>query len=337
MTTVRALGPAPRPSGPSRRQLVRGLGSVLGAVVLAGAAAPTTGCSRSAGPALRIATGEQGGFYAEFGALLVDALERAGQPAVAVTTGGSADNLARVCSGDVDVGLALADSVDAAAAGGTGSAEGADGRSGAAPLVALGRVYENYLQLVVLGSSPARSLADLAGRRVSLGGSGSGASLTSARLLAATGVVVDPLNLPLVEAVAALDAGGVDAVLWSGGVPTPAVAPLRGRIRLLPLADGLSALRRDHGDVYRAATVRAGAYGDQGPVATVGVANLLVALPALPDGAAARVAEVLVLDRDRLVPSAALGAQYLDSQSVVEVGPVELHPGAVAAYRRLHG
>lgn len=336
MTTARALGPAPRPSGPSRRQLVRGLGSVLGAAVLGGAAASTAGCSRSAGPALRIATGEPGGFYAEFGALLVDALERAGQPAVAVTTGGSADNLVRVSSGDAGVGLALADSVDAAAGSSEGS-ESADGQRGAAPLVALGRVYENYLQLVVLDTSPARSLADLAGRRVSLGGSGSGASLTSARLLAATGVVVDPLNLPLVEAVAALDAGGVDAVLWSGGVPTPAVAPLRGRIRLLPLADGLAALRRGHGDVYRAATVRAGAYGDQGPVATVGVANLLVARPALSDGAAARVAEVLVLDRDRLVPSAALGAQYLDPQSVVEVGPVELHPGAVAAYRRLHG
>lgn len=307
---------------PSRRLVLAALGSSA----LVAAATGAAGCSRSDGRVLRVATGEQGGFYAEFGGLLVAALEAAGQPAVAVTTGGSVDNLGRVAGGEADAGLSLADSVGAVTGAGAGPA-----------LVALGRVYENYLQLAVLDGSPARSLADLDGRRLSLGSSGSGAARTAERLLAATGVAVDAVNLPLVEAVAALDAGAVDAVLWSGGVPTPAVEPLRGRVRLLPLDDALAALRREHGAVYRAATVRSSAYGDQGPVPTVGVANLLVARPDLPDGAAARVAEVLVLARDRLVPSAALGAQYLDPQSVVEVGPVELHPGAVAAYRRLHG
>lgn len=323
--TLAAPGPAGAAGAVSRRQVLRGLGPLL----LAGTVAGATGCSRSGGSVLRVATGERGGFYAEFGGLLVAALEAAGQPAVAVTTGGSVDNLARVTAGEVDAGLALADAVDAAARSAAAT--------GGEPLVALGRVYENYLQLAVLDSSPARALADLSGRRVSLGSAGSGAALTAARLLEATGVAVDAVNLPLVEAVDALGSGAVDAVLWSGGVPTPAVAPLRGRIRLLPLDDGLAALRRDHGTVYRAATVRAGAYGEQGPVPTVGVANLLVARPELPDDAAARVAGVLVRARDRLVPSAALGAQYLDPQSVVEVGPVTLHPGAVRAYRRLHG
>lgn len=312
---------------PSRRAVLTGLGAALAGGAVAGSAS----CSRSEEPPLRLATGEPGGFYAEFGELLVAALNGTGQPAESISTGGSADNVDRVASGAVQVGLALADTVDAAV---RAAGPGVDaGRS----LVALGRVYENYLQLAVLEGSSARELSDLAGRRVSLGSSGSGASLTAARLLAATGVQVDAVNLPLVDAVEALAGGSVDAVLWSGGVPTPAVAPLRGRLRLLPLEDGLSALRAGYGGVYRAATVRAGAYGDQGAVDTVGVANLLVARADLPDAVAGRVAEVLVRERDRLVPSTARGAQYLDPQSVVEVGPVPLHPGAVSAYRRIHG
>jgi hypothetical protein len=38
-----------------------------------------------------------------------------------------------------------------------------------------------------------------------------------------------------------------------------------------------------------------------------------------------------------LVPEPALGTQYLDQRSLIGTGDVPLHPGAVAAYRDLHG
>jgi hypothetical protein len=148
--------------------------------------------------------------------------------------------------------------------------------------------------------------------------------------------------------VAALESGAVDALLWSGGVPTPALAALAVRrpIRLLALDAHLPALRAGFGDVYGLAVVPAAGYAsgpppgggpDRAGVATIGVANLLVAAPTLPDATAARVARTLVLDAPALVPPAAVGTPYLDPRSLIGTDPLALHPGAAAAYRDLHG
>ncbi len=280
------------------------------------------GCSGSPEP-LRLAAGEDGGFYAEFGRLLAAALTDAGQPASPVGTGGSVDNVARVQAGPEQVGLALADVAETPAAAG---------------LRALGRVYENYLQLVVRADEPAADLAGLAGRRVSTGAPGSGAALTSTRLLDLAGVGVERVTLPLRQAVAALAARDVDAVLFSGGVPTPALAQSTLPVRLLPLDGLVGGLRDRWGEVYRAVRVPAGAYGATGArTGTVGVSNLLLARGDLAEDVVARVVEVLVERAGDLVPSTALGTQYLDQASLVAVGSVPLHPAAAATYRRLHG
>jgi TRAP transporter TAXI family solute receptor len=191
----------------------------------------------------------------------------------------------------------------------------------------------------VRAEDPATSTADLAGRPVSLGSVGSGAAVFGDRLLAAAGIAADETRRPLRDAVAALEAGAADALLWSGGVPTPALAELAARrpVRLLPLAEHLPQLRARHGTVYGPVTVPAGAYGPAGPVPTVGVANLLVCSPDLPADTAAAVARTLVAAAPALVPESALGTQYLDQRSLIGTGDVPLHPGAAAAYRGLHG
>lgn len=86
-----------------------------------------------------------------------------------------------------------------------------------------------------------------------------------------------------------------------------------------------------------AVTVPAGAYRGAPEVATIGVANLLLCRPDLPAPVAAALTRVLVRRATRLVPTAALGTQFLDVRSLISTGVVPLHPGAVAAYRELHG
>lgn len=300
----------------------------LAAAALAGTAGACTGTPPRA---LVLAAGEPGGFYAEFGALLAAAA--ASPPWRVRTTDGSAENVALVAAGTADLGLALTDVVLAARAG-------TDPFAAPVPLLALGRVYENYLQLAVRAESPVTDLAGLAGRPVSLGAPGSGAAVAGARLLAVTGVAVRAATLGLADATAALDRGDIDAFLWSGGLPTPAVAELAARrpIRLLPLAAQVGALRERHGPgAYAAAAVPTGVYGAAAEVPTIGVANLLVTTAALPDDAAAAVVRTLVDRAPQLVPASALGTQYLDQLSLVDTGDVPLHPGAEAAYRDLHG
>ncbi|MEV0677601.1 TAXI family TRAP transporter solute-binding subunit [Actinosynnema sp. NPDC050436] len=282
-----------------------------------------TGACTGAGPvgALSVAAGERGGMYFDFATLLAGQLDPPGR---VVETEGSLANLDLLASGAAQVALTLADA--------TGAADPALG------LRALGRVYENYLQLVVRADDPAARVADLAGRVVSLGAAGSGASLSGERMLATAGLAapVRVEHLRLADAVRALVDRRVDALLWSGGVPTPILARVAG-IRLLPLADLLPGLRRAHGSVYEQVPVPAGVYGAAREVATIGVANLLVCRASLPDEVAAAVTRTLVSRAAALVPDQALGTQFLDVRSLIGTAGLPLHPGAATAYRDLHG
>ncbi|MEJ2856720.1 MULTISPECIES: TAXI family TRAP transporter solute-binding subunit [unclassified Saccharothrix] len=280
----------------------------------------TAGCTGGSSAAgLRIAAGEKGGLYYDFATLLAAQL-----PGVVVETQGSLENLQQLRDGRSQIALALADAAGTA--------------DPALQLRALGRVYENYLQLVVREDDPAQTVADLAGRRVSLGAAGSGASLSGERMLATTGLdrTVRVEHFRLGEAAQALVDKRIDALLWSGGVPTPTLARLSG-IRLLPLASVLGGLRTAYGSVYEQVPVPVGVYGAVREVPTIGVANLLVCRASLPDGVAAEVTRTLVSRAAALVPEQALGTQFLDVRSLIGTAGLPLHPGAAETYRDLHG
>ncbi|MFD7995772.1 TAXI family TRAP transporter solute-binding subunit [Streptomyces mexicanus] len=79
------------------------------------------------------------------------------------------------------------------------------------------------------------------------------------------------------------------------------------------------------------------AYREAGGVATIGVSNLLVCRPDLDAAVAGALTRLLVLRASALVPGNAVRAQFLDVRSLIGTGGIPLHPGAVAAYRSLHG
>jgi TRAP transporter TAXI family solute receptor len=308
----------------SRRAFLRTVPAALGVFA--------AGCSSADDTPVVVAAGEPGGFYVEFGELLVRQLEARGIPGAVVETGGSVDNITRVGNGTAVLALVLTDIAMAARRGEPPFPAPVD-------LRALGRVYENYMQLVVRAEDPIHDAAQLTGRRVSLGALGSGAAVFGDRLLAAANVVAHVTRRPLRDAVTALETGTTDALLWSGGVPTPALAELASRrpIRLIALERHLPELHASHGSVYGPVAVPAGVYGAAAAVPTVGVANLLAGAAWLPDPVADAVARTLVGGAPALVPSSALGTQYLDQRSLIGTGDVPLHPGAVAAYRDMHG
>ncbi|GAB2538618.1 TAXI family TRAP transporter solute-binding subunit [Nocardia heshunensis] len=292
-----------------------------GALAVAGAAAVSTGCARkSDAVTVRLAAGEEGGFYHAFALLLAREAAGSGVRVQVLTTAGSRDNLRLLAGGDADTALVLADSL----------AEDPERPP------AIGRVYENYLQWAVAPDSAFRTVADLRGARVNLGAAGSGAASSGMKLLAAAGVAVEEVtvtHLPLPDAVSALTQGRSEALLWAGGVPT---AALNG-LRLLDLGP-LAAMMRDRfGYLYDPVLIPAGTYPGMPAVHTIGVANLLVAATTLPDSTVAALTNVLLTHADSLVPAEAAGTQFLDARSLIGTGTVPLHPGAAAVYRRHHG
>jgi TRAP transporter TAXI family solute receptor len=310
--------------------------AALGGVLVGDASRQGTGPSGI----LRLATGEPTAFYAAFGRLLADEIEAA-YPDLHCrirTTAGSVTNLKLLRDGHVDLALVLTDTAR--------EAQGTSLFPRPVPLRAIGRPYETYLQFAVREDSSVVSVSGLAGHTVSLGAVGSGAALLGERLLRAAGlkpgIDVPVRHLRLAAAADAVRAGTVEGLLVAGGVPLPTLTALDKNpgLRFLPLTDLLP--RRGHDEGLAAAgleevTFPESAYKRAGGVATVGVSNLLVCRPDLNVQVAEAVTRLLVLRASELVPGSAVGAQFLDVRSLIGTGSVALHPGAVRAYRALHG
>lgn len=327
---------------PARRTALRAaLGTACTGLLAAAGTADARHADRGPQGRLRIATGESDGFYTAFGRLLADQVTAA-YPRLScevINSEASVANVRLLQARGAEVALAMADIAWAAYGGTTPFGD-------RVPLRAIGRVYENYVQLAVRADAPIRSVADLAGRTVSLGAPASGGAVLGDRLLRAAGLTpgadVRVRHLLMPQAARAMRDGATDALLVSGGVPLPVLSGLDTRpgIRLLPLTGLLPRLRGGTGRAesgLEAVTVPAGAYRGTPEVNTIGVANLLLCRPELPAPVAAALTHVLVRHATRLVPTTALGTQFLDVRSLISTGAVPLHPGAVVAYRSLHG
>ncbi|WP_285247341.1 TAXI family TRAP transporter solute-binding subunit [Pseudarthrobacter sp. efr-133-R2A-89] len=328
--------PAPHPS---RRSVLTWATAVGLATVLPPALSACTGGDRP--ESLIVAGGEPGGFYLEFSTLLAAALERHGvaSHARAVATGGSLDNIAELRAGRAAFAVALAD-----AAGDQSSGNAAD-------IAAIGKVYENYVHCVVRKDSGIRDVSGLAGRRVAVGQPGSGTSLTTPRLLEAAGLGASATaaapaagtaaveNLGLNDGIAALKAGTVDALFWSGGVPTAAIATAQQDVALglLDLSGLLPELRRRYGGMYDRVLIPEGSYPGIPAVWTVGAPNLLLCRRDLDHATVERTVQLLVHNAGELIPQSSLGVQFLSAESLINTAGVPLHPAAADAYRTLHG
>lgn len=306
----------------------RGLLLGAGAGVAAAATLALSGCSLGQAPQrIRMACGEQGGTYVQFGELLRDALDKDGTTGLeVVTTGGSLANLALLQARDAELAIVLAD------------AAAIDAQN----KVAIGRVYQNYLQCFVRSGGPIGGVGDLAGRRVSVGAPQSGAALTARRVLTSLGLLDGPgtavvSELYLDEAMAAIEADAVDAIFWSGGLPLPAVQNLDAGVELVDLTSALPALEVEFPGVYTLTAVPASTYGSDAAVPAIGVSNYLLARPDLPDDIADSLVDVLIRDAAQLVPEGSLGVQYLTASNLIDTSPIALHPAAQRRYRQLYG
>lgn len=308
----------------------------LAALGLIGAGVPwLAGCTqRPAAERLLVAGGERGGLYYEFASLLAGALTRYGVAATAqaLESEASQDNIALLVDGGAELGLALADSAQHAAAVREGT------------VVALGRVYQNYFHCIVRRSSSIHSLQDLAGKVVGTGAPGAGTWLTGQRILEAAGLkrpgkTLTERRLGLNAGLAALEAGDIDVLMISGGIPIGSVAQMNASLglRLLDLGLVLPTLRRAHPGLYDRVVVPANTYAGMDTVETIGVANLLLCRADLPNEVVSGTVRLLIEHASELVPSSSAGIQFLSPENLIATSGQPLHPAAAETYRRFHG
>jgi hypothetical protein len=294
------------------------------------------GAPRPASQFLSIATGGTGGVYYPYGGGLAKVLNESlpNVRATAEVTAASVDNLKLIRDGKADVAFALADTLADAVAG-QGAFAGAP-----VPAASLAVLYSNYTQVVTTAGSGITSIAGLRGKTVSTGAPGSGTEVVAFRVLEAAGL--DPARdvtrqgLGASESADALKDGKIDAFVWSGGLPSPAIQDLSHtpgvHIRLLPNAELVPALQAKYGPLYAALQIPVSAYpGLDGGVPVVGVNNVLVVNRSMPEALAYDITRVL-FEKQTELASIHPEARNLSLATAATGSPAAFHPGAARYY-----
>jgi uncharacterized protein len=312
------------------------------ALALAGGAAlmPLLGTpsSMAATRYLVIGTGGTGGVFYPYGGGLAALLSKK-LPDTQVTaevTGGSVDNVKLLGAGESQIGFST---VDSAYDGMKGEAAYKD--AGPQAIATLALLYPSVLHVVASKSSGIASVADIKGKRASVGSAGSSTESIADRVLEAAGL--DPMkdvtrdNLGVSESVGALKDGKVDVFFWIGGVPTAAVKDLvstnASDVVFLNTGELAAKLAEKYPGVYLPATLKAGAYdGLTADLPVLGVDNVLLVPAALEEGV---VGEVLAAIFDNLEEVHAIHpvAKTLSLETASRQTAVPYHPGAIAFYK----
>ena len=313
----------------------RGVAALAALALLGGCATEPAPASYGNGR-LTIATGNTSGVFYQVGGGYADVISNhlPGYEASTAPTAGSADNLLRLASGDVDIALTFADVAGDAVRGVGAFQENPPAIRG------LARLYGNYSHLVVRVDAGITTIAGLKGRRVSTASRNSGAEFVALRLLSAAGIDPDKdivrHSLSLPEATRAILNGSIDALFWTAGLPTVGITELmdKGRavVRFLPLDGLLPVLEQRYPETYVVAMIPAATYGLATDTGTIAVVSLLVVAESFSDDLAYDLTRLIFEYRDEL---GAVHPEWLnvDRSTAAHTNPVTLHPGAARFYR----
>ena len=246
----------------------------LGAAACADdAVAPKDGGSK-----LTFTTGGEAGTYYGFGSVLAQKVSEVTSTSVtAITSGGSAANIDALDIGDAQLGFSQSD-VLAYAYAGTRTFEelGAiQSFSIVAPL------YMEQVQIVTLNPE-IKTVADLAGKAVSIGAAGSGVFFNAIDLLGAYGLTeedIKPTYQSFADSVESLQDGQIDAAFVVAGAPTTAVTSLSAtnQVYLVSLDDEHIDALLESSPYYAKAVIPAETYGLPEDAVTVAIGAVVIA------------------------------------------------------------
>ena len=289
--------------------------------------------------ALSIATGGTGGVYYPTGGGYAQIIDQHvdGYTAAVEVTNASVENVALISRGDSDIALVLADTAVAAYEG-----SGRFGEGGELPqlanLRAITIAYTNAVHIITLDDSGIESLADLRGKRVSVGAPGSGTEVSAETILNSNGITYDDFDvqrLSVNETADALRDGAIDAGFWSGGVPTGGVLSLAEtrQIRLVPLSEEEVANIRAADSTFIPYSFAADSYRGLAETASVGTPNLVIVAAEMSEDLAYEFTKALFENIDVV-----RGIHPSANETVPEVAvesPIPLHAGAIRYYEEI--
>ncbi len=240
-------------------------------------AANDTSAATTGGDLTFTTGGDQGTYYGFGGVMAQKTGEVSDTTVTAITSGGSQANIYAIQDGDAQLAFVQSD-VMAYAYQGSRLFE-ADGAITDFSTVAA--MYMEQVQIVTL--DPAiQSVADLKGKRVSIGAAGSGVYFNAIDILGAYGLTeedIQPTYQSFGDSTEALQDGQIDAAFVVAGAPTTAVSTLAATkdVYLVSLDDEHIAKLTESSPYYSKNVISAEAYGTPEDVTTVAIGAVIIA------------------------------------------------------------
>lgn len=277
---------------------------------------------------LVIATGGTGGTYYPLGGGMADHITKnAGVTATAQATGASAENIRLLRDKKADIAFTQNDIAEYAAAGTNMFQQ--DGKIDS--FQALGALYDETIQIVVSADSNIKSVADLKGKRVSVGAPGSGTEINAQQILEAYGMTFDDTQLQrlsFADSAKAIQDGKLDAAFQTAGTPTAAITELAATtgVKIIPIdSDKIDAIIAKY-PYYVKTTIPANTYQTvPEEVTTVSVKSMLLVRSDLSEDLVYKVTKAIFENTNKLGHAK---AKEIKLDSVLSGVSIPIHPGA---------
>jgi uncharacterized protein len=286
---------------------------------------------------INILTGGQSGVYYPLGVALSQVYAKAipNVKATAQVTKASAENLNLLQAGRAELAWTLGDALSDAWKG----EPEAGFNTPLNRLRGISATYNNYIQIVANADSGIRTLADLKGKRVSVGAAKSGTELNARAILKAAGLSYKDLSkveyLPFGESVELIKNRQLDATLQSAGLGVASIRDLATSVKIVVVAVPADVVAKVGDAAYQPAVIPANTYvGQTADVPTAAIPNFLVSHSGVSDDVAYQMTKALYDNLDTLY-AAHNAARAIKRENATQGMPVPLHPGAIRYYREV--
>ena len=301
----------------------------------------------------RIGTGGTAGTYYPIGGLIANAISNPpgsracedggscgvpGLVATAVASNGSVGNVNAINGGAMEAGFSQSD-VAYWAQTGTGLWEG---QPAVDKLRLIANLYPESIHLVARADAGIASVADLAGKRVSLDEPGSGTLVDAKIILEAFGLSESDVTAEYLKPDQAADRmrdGAMDAFFFVGGYPAGAIAELSSQheVVMVPITGPeVDALRAEYtffaNDVLPAGTYK----GQEADVPTLSVGAQMVTSADLSEDLVYGITKAMFNETtQKLFGNGHAKGKFITLENAVQGAGIPFHPGAEKFYKEV--
>lgn len=198
-------------------------------------------------------------------------------------------------------------------------------------------IYPNYIQIVARADSNIKTIADLKGKRVSVGASESATEVNARTVFAAANITYKDFAkveyLPFGNSVKMMLNNEIDATIQSAGLGVSSINDLSNSIpiRIISIPSDITAKIKD--PAYIAGVIPAGTYQNQNyDVPTIYITNIIVTRSDLTTEQVYNLTK-LIFENLKELQNAHPAMTGIQFQKMIEGMPIPFHPGALKYFQ----